>query len=164
MASSGQKISTTRTAPKFCAKTQSECPQFFVLDPNPQGFFRIIEPWSACQPVESRARAARPEDSSINMYIYIYILLLPTGWNTRFVTGDSEFKDEQLAGRDAIQWYGRTAMTEARSCNLAPCMRQLRHYQADGRQKKVTWPEDARELEDPECENGKHPLHTPRPL
>ena len=64
---------TARTAPKFCANIRAERPEMFVLDLNYYGISGIIEPWSECQPGESRPREARPEDSSIYIYIYIYI-------------------------------------------------------------------------------------------
>ena len=66
---------TTRTASKFCAISRSECLKTFCLDLIHSGFPGHVEPWSECQPEESRPREARPEDSSICIYIYIYIYI-----------------------------------------------------------------------------------------
>ena len=65
----------SRTAPKFCVKTRAERAEVFFLTPIPYGISGNVEPWSECQPRESRPREARPEYSSIYIYIYIYIYM-----------------------------------------------------------------------------------------
>ena len=61
-----QMTTTARTAPKFCANIRAERPEIFVLDLNYYGISGIIEPWSECQPEESRPREATTYLSTIS--------------------------------------------------------------------------------------------------
>ena len=54
MMSPAQMTITARTASEICARTRSECPEIFVFDLISWENSGIIEPWSECQPEESR--------------------------------------------------------------------------------------------------------------
>jgi len=57
-----------RRASKFCAKRRALSPELFCQSLIPQAIPGFCEPWSECQPEESRPPEGRPEDSSIYIY------------------------------------------------------------------------------------------------
>ena len=62
-----------RRASKLSAKRRAVTPEVFSQSLVPQGIPGFCEPWSECQPEESRPPEGRPEDSSIYMYTCVYI-------------------------------------------------------------------------------------------
>ena len=71
---SDQMTMPARRASKFSAKRRAVSPEVFFQSLNAQAMPGFCEPWSECQPEESRPPEGRPEDSSI--YIYIYMLFM----------------------------------------------------------------------------------------
>ena len=51
-----QMTITSRTGPKFCARSRSKCPDIFFLDLKYVVIPANVEPWSECQPGESMNR------------------------------------------------------------------------------------------------------------
>ena len=51
---SDQMTMPARRAPKFCAKRRALSPEVFSQSLIPQGIPGFCEPWSECQPEESR--------------------------------------------------------------------------------------------------------------
>ena len=51
-----QMTITSRTGPKFCARSRSKCPKIFFLDLKSWVIPGNVEPWSECQPGESMNR------------------------------------------------------------------------------------------------------------
>ncbi len=71
---SGQSVQMTmpaRCASKFSAKRRAVTPEVFSESLIPQGIPGFCEPWSECQPEESRPPEGQPEDSSIYIYMDI---------------------------------------------------------------------------------------------
>ena len=66
---SSQMTMPARRASKFCAKRRALSPELIFQSLIPQGIPGFCEPWSECQPEESRPPEGRPEDSSIYIYI-----------------------------------------------------------------------------------------------
>ena len=65
---SGQSVQMTmpaRRASKFSAKRRAVTPEVFSQSLISRGIPGFCEPWSECQPEESRPPEGRPEDSSV---------------------------------------------------------------------------------------------------
>ena len=69
---SDQMTMPGRRASKFSTKRRAVL--LLIIFPSliSQAIPGFYEPWSECQPEESRPPEGRPEDSSIYIYIYIY--------------------------------------------------------------------------------------------
>ena len=66
---SDQMTMPARRASKFSAKWRAIKLQTIFQSLNSQAIPGFCEPWSECQPEESRPPEGRPEDSSIYIYI-----------------------------------------------------------------------------------------------